>query len=193
MTTGEASDRIPLETVPCSARCRYRVVREDDAVHSWTASRHPGFCDGMGWDPPASLDDLRGHAGDVVDRWRRDREYAWSVEEADGGTYVGRIVVRRADAADVWDLGFWIHPERQRLGYGAEASARLLDFGFEQLDARRITAAAATWNTPSLRVLERIGMVRVGTNPHGLRKAGRWVEEAVYAIEREAWLSAAGS
>lgn len=190
---GESPRRIPLDTVLRSARCRYRIVREEDALHSWTASRYEGFCDGMAWEAPTSMDELQGHAADVVQRWRAGSEYAFAIETGDGGAYLGRISIRRTDAPEVWDLGFWVHPDHQWRGYGTEASARLLGFGFETLRARRMTAAAATWNTPSHRLLESLGMRRVGTNPRGFRKKGRWVEEAIYVIEREAWLSAAES
>lgn len=193
MTTEGVPDRIPLDTVLHSPRCRYRIVEEDDAVHSWSASRHPGFCDGMAWDPPASVEELRGGGEEAARRWREDRAYAWSIEAADTGAFVGRIAIGRTDEPEVWTLGFWVHPDQQRRGYATEAVTCLIGFAFERLEAKRVTAAAATWNETSLRVLERAGMQRVGTEPHGFRKQGRWVEEAVHAIDRDAWLGCKGA
>ena len=89
------------------------------------------------------------------------------------------------DEPGTWDIGFWIHPRVWRRGYATEAAARIVEFGFETLGAERIVAAAATWNEPSLRILERIGMTRTGTNPYGFEKRGRWVEEHEYEIVRD--------
>ena len=194
MTAGPQRDRIPPDTVLLSARCRYRAVREDDVEHSWTATRHPGFNDGMAWDAPACIDELRGRGEALAARWRADEEYTWSIETEPTRAFVGRIAIRRTREPEVWDIGFWIHPRQWGRGYAREAAARLLAFGFESLDAACITAAAATWNEPSWRVLDAIGMRRVRLNPQGFCKQGRWVEEAEYALDRSGWQpSGAGS
>ena len=186
MTRQPPAKRVPLDTVLHSRRCRYRFVSEDDVEHSWTATRHPGFNDGMAWDAPTHVDELRGGTEQLARRWREDTEYTWSIEVEADTAFVGRLAVRRTGEPhqDVWDLGFWIHPRQWRQGYATEAAACVLAFGFDTLGARRIEAAAATWNEPSWRVLDRIGMRRVRVNPQGLRKGGVWVAEYEYAIDR---------
>jgi ribosomal-protein-alanine N-acetyltransferase len=60
------------------------------------------------------------------------------------------------------ELGCVIHPDHWAHGYATEAAASLLRFGHETLKLRGITATCRPENTPSARVLEKIGMVRVG-------------------------------
>ncbi|MCZ6907390.1 MAG: hypothetical protein O7G28_08910 [Deltaproteobacteria bacterium] len=46
--------RRPIDTCLMTIRCLLRCVTEDDLEHVWTATRYPGFNDGMRWNPPTS-------------------------------------------------------------------------------------------------------------------------------------------
>lgn len=56
-------------------------------------------------------------------------------------------------------------PAHRRQGYATEASAALVEFAFEQLRLKRIVATTTHDNTPSVRVMEKLGM-RIARNPH---------------------------
>lgn len=61
----------------------------------------------------------------------------------------------------------------------------MVELGFSRLGAIRITAAHATWNEASGKVLQKVGMLRTGVNPRGFKKRGEWVKEYEYEIEAE--------
>ena len=46
------------EPVLTTARCRLRALHRDDSAHIWEASRHPGFTDGMLWNPPEHIEEI---------------------------------------------------------------------------------------------------------------------------------------
>jgi [ribosomal protein S5]-alanine N-acetyltransferase len=97
----------------------------------------------------------------------------WAVVERASGEVVGDAgfgVFR--ETGDV-ELGYTLRRDRWGRGYATEAAGACLDAGFARLGAARIVAVVDEENARSVRVAERIGMVRVGTvrtsgRPHAL-------------------------
>jgi RimJ/RimL family protein N-acetyltransferase len=48
------------------------------------------------------------------------------------------------------------------MGYGTEATGMLIDWAFEQPSVQAVRATIPPWNTPSIRVAEKLGMIVVG-------------------------------
>ena len=80
----------------------------------------------------------------------------------------GNIVVASAgfvgkpDADGTIELGFGTHTDYRNRGYASEAARALVDWGLAQPDVERVIAKCDPDNYPSMRVLEKIGMQRVG-------------------------------
>jgi RimJ/RimL family protein N-acetyltransferase len=89
------------------------------------------------------------------------------------------------------EIGWAVDPAHQGLGYATEAATELVRICFEDLGVRRITATAFAQNTPSLRIMERLGMRcetrGVRTTLH--RERG-WVDSTVYALLADEWRGA---
>jgi len=90
-------------------------------------------------------------------------------------------------------LGWILHRDFWKQGYGTELCAELIRFGFEELGLHRIYATCYAENYGSYRVMERNNMRR-----EALFKAYRkgrpaddkqWYDELVYAILKEEWSS----
>ena len=61
-----------------------------------------------------------------------------------------------------WELGYIFNPAFQRQGYCTEAARRIVEYGFKDLHAHRITAFCDPANPASWKVLEKIGMQKEG-------------------------------
>jgi RimJ/RimL family protein N-acetyltransferase len=95
------------------------------------------------------------------------------------------VSLQRSSPA-IASFGVGIAAEHAGRGLAAEMAARLLAFGFEELHLHRIEADVSIDNTPCIRLLERLGMVREGVARECIRAQGRWWTEAKYAkLERE--------
>jgi len=173
---------VPASEVLRTERCRLRQPTEADIEHVWSATRVDGFNEGMRWDPPQDRGALESPLRANRDDWERGTSYSFTVESLAGRVFIGRMQVRQEAAPGLWTIGFWTHPREQGKGYAVEAARAIVDFGFRRLDARVIGAAHATWNDASRKVLERIGMHYVRTNPRGFQKRGEWVEELEYEL-----------
>lgn len=163
-------------------RCRMRFPSETDIPHVWSATRYAGFNDGMLWDPPVDIDELHEPLQRNRQNWDEGTAFTWTIESKESCEFIGRVSIRREDGTDEWSIGFWIHPLMQGNGYATEVAQAVVEFGFSRLDTSLITAAHATWNEASGKVLERVGMTRVRKNPRGFKKRGKWVEEFEYEI-----------
>jgi ribosomal-protein-alanine N-acetyltransferase len=173
---------ISPDEVLLTERCRLRQPVEADIAHVWSATRVDGFNEGMRWDPPARIEELEQPLRANREDWELGTSYSFSVESRDGRVFIGRTQVRREGDPGSWTLGFWTHPDEQGKGYASEAAVAILGFAFQRLGARVVGAAHATWNDASRKVLERIGMRFVRTNPRGFQKRGAWVEEHEYEL-----------
>ena len=104
-------------------------------------------------------------------------EDAWTqVEVEDDG--------KRAQA----EIGWCLSPDHQGKGYMTEATTELVRLCFEELGVRRLVANAFADNGPSLRVMERLGMVCEGRfRAESLHRDHGWIDGITYALLRDDW------
>jgi ribosomal-protein-alanine N-acetyltransferase len=178
-------DSIPFNLTLDTPRCTLRIVSEDDVSFVWSASRFPGFTDGMKWNPPADQQELIEVNRRNLEAWRSGQAFTFTVVLKATQLPVGRIAIHAESQADVWSIGFWIHSEQWGHGLAAEAAKAVVEFGFFQLGAEVIRGAHATWNVQSKRVFEKLGLRFIGENLCGFEKNGKPVPELEYAMTKE--------
>lgn len=188
-----ATLHLPKDLTILTPRCQLRIPSEKDIPFVFSATRHPGFNDGMLWEPPATIGELQEPLRKCIQAWEQGLSYSFTIDGRHGGEFIGRISVRHTSEPGVWDLGYWTHPDQQGKGYMSEAVQSIVRFGFESLQAGRIEAAYATWNIPSKVVLEKAGLSFVKHLPEGFQKRGQWIAEDQVAVTRTAWMAANGT
>jgi [ribosomal protein S5]-alanine N-acetyltransferase len=181
---------IPQDFTIETARCRLRCPSVDDLPYVISATSYAGFNDGMQWEPPTNIDEFSEPLADHLRGWEMGELFTFTIADPVSDRLIGRIGVRRTTRVNVWNLGFWTHPEDQGQGYMTEAATAMIDFGFERLGATRIEASYALWNKASRRTLEKIGMRLVRYIPHAFQKRGRWIEANKMEITKPEWTNA---
>lgn len=179
------SQEFTIETV----RCRLRCPSVADLPHIFSATRYAGFNDGMQWEPPATIDELDEPLRENILEWEAGKTFCFTIADLTENRLLGRIGIRKTDRVDVWNLGFWIHPEHQKKGYMTESIIAVMEFGFNQLGAIQIEASYALWNKSSQRVLSKVGMKSIAYIPHAFQKRGRWIEASKTRITKPEWLN----
>jgi len=177
---------IPLDTVLETARCRLRAVSEEDIAFVWSATRVPGFNDGMRWDAPASPEELVPVTRRNLDEWRAGHDYSFTVVDRRSEAPVARVGLHALGPDGSWAIGYWVHPASWGKGYAPEAAQAAVDFAFERLGATRIVLSHATWNHQSRRVAEKLGMRLLRETPCGFMKRGEPVPELVHVLHSPA-------
>ncbi|MGA0058913.1 MAG: GNAT family N-acetyltransferase [Planctomycetota bacterium] len=88
------------------------------------------------------------------------------------------------------EIGYRLHPDHHRRGLAFEAMTRLVDFLFEEGEARRILALCDGRNEASWRLMEKLGMRREAELREHSRLGGAWCDELVYGLLRRDWAAA---
>ena len=86
------------------------------------------------------------------------------------------------------ELGWTLDPALGGHGYATEAVAELVRLCFEELGLRRVVASCFADNTPSWRLMERLGMRREQvTVRESLHRELGWVDGLGYALLADEW------
>ena len=81
--------------------------------------------------------------------------------------------------AEIW---YKLDPQHWNKGFATEAVKCIFNFGFNHLKLHRIHAGCAVKNIGSVRVLEKVGMIREGHTRQTLPLASGWSDNYEYAI-----------
>lgn len=86
------------------------------------------------------------------------------------------------------EIGYIFDPAYGRHGYATEAVAVMVEYAFDRLGVRRITAGCFAGNLASVRILEKLGMRReqhgVGDSWHA---ALGWIDGYTYGLLADEW------
>lgn len=83
----------------------------------------------------------------------------WAVFAKDDGRYVGNASIRpRPEKREDWEIGYYLAVAEWGKGLGSEMAARLVRYGFDELELAAVYATVDRENAASRRIVERIGM-----------------------------------
>jgi ribosomal-protein-alanine N-acetyltransferase len=119
-----------------------------------------------------------------MQHWQDHGFGPWAVEERAGGRFVGRCGIRRLAGTPEVELLYTYNKEFWGRGYGTEAAAASLRYGFETVGLPRIVAVADPANRGSTRVMEKVGMRFEKTAPF------QGEDSLWYALSREEYTAA---
>jgi len=187
-------DRVFEPTLPVrTQRLELRLFRPEDFADSLAYHSRPDVVRYL-YKQPRTEDDfgavVAGRAAQLGFAKEGDR-----INLAVVPTGVGRVI---GEVMLLWtseehrqgEIGFIFHPDFHGRGYATEASAPLLRMGFDGLGLHRICGRLDGRNTPSARVLEKLGMRREAHLVQNEFVKGEWTDEVVYAILRDEWEAA---
>ena len=177
------NNRIMKEVLE-TERLILRPLTPDDfeAVHSWGSN--PENTRYMAWGPNAEE-----QTREFLLRVTAGRDYAVTLK--DNARAIGSCGLYPDDGFDTGELGWIIHKDYWKRGYGTEFGGELIRYGFEDLKLRRIVAPCAAVNYGSRRVMERNGMRREATHVKAFwaRVDKEWIDNAIYAILAEEYFA----
>lgn len=105
----------------------------------------------------------------------------FAVELLETAALIGQAGLTKTQREAEVELLYALAPSNWGKGYAQEAAKACLDFGFNQINLKRIVAFAVAENTASTRVMEAIGMRFIGEDNYNSFNVVR------YEIARETW------
>ncbi len=133
-----------------------------ERVHIYGAD--PDFSKYELWGPN-TLEDTRKFVREMVEQAETHPRYKFdfAVCLKESRLLIGGCGIRcESELSRVASLGWAISPEFQNTGYATEAAKALIEYGFQKLNLYVIYATCDTRNAPSYRVMEKLGMKKVG-------------------------------
>ncbi len=120
-----------------------------------------------------------------------DRWMNVAVVVSDTGLVAGEVgLCWHSDVHRHAEVGYTFLPAHRGRGYATEAAAAMVDLAFNSLGAHRVSAQLDARNTPSGRVLQRLGMRFEGHLVENEFVKGEWTDEAIYAVLDREWRAA---
>ncbi|MBM3269473.1 MAG: GNAT family N-acetyltransferase [Candidatus Sericytochromatia bacterium] len=164
-------------------RVLLRGVRAEDARGVFAYASDPAVTEFLTWETHHALSDSQAFVAQVMaDRTRVT--LIIQVEDWVAGC-IGLTPVPRAYRTA--ELGYVLHRVFWGRGYALEAATLLCRWGFDALRLNRIEALCALPNSRSLRVLEKLGMVREGVLRAFRRFHGEFPDMALYSLLQREW------
>lgn len=151
-----------------------RRFRPTDAPAFQAYRADPDVARYQGWDTTYSLDDAESFMIAIAQtspgtpgEW-----FQFAVTSSSTGLLIGDVGLR-TDAEDSQppELGVTLSAEHQGNGYATEMAASVVAYAFETLAATAIRAITDARNQPSIRLLERLGFLRTGTEAASFKGA----------------------
>ena len=116
--------------------------------------------------------------------------FGWTIRSSTTNVFIGEIGMNLSSKKyNKAEIHYNVMLTQWGIGYGQEASRAIIKFGFEILKLHRIEAGVAVENYASLKLLEKVGMLREGRHRKILPIRGEWVDNYTYAILEEDWAS----
>lgn len=166
-----------------TARLVLRQLREDDADALFPVLSDPEVMIWWSSGPHASsaetADYVKGNASEG------QGHVCWAITAGDD-VALGWVILIDG-RPQVKEVGYILHRDQWGKGIAREAVARVIDYGFDALELRRIFADTDPENRGSIGLLERLGFQREG------RLRGEWEthigvrDSLIYGLLRDEW------
>ncbi|GAA3858209.1 GNAT family protein [Saccharothrix violaceirubra] len=111
--------------------------------------------------------------------------YQYAVE-ADG-LVVGDVGVCLHENGMQAEIGYSVARAHQRRGYATEAVHGVLGFLFEERGLHRVSAECDAHNTPSAKLLTRLGFRLEGRRPENTWTKGAWRDDLLFGLLARDW------
>lgn len=134
---------------------------------------------------PESVEETIALIAPWINENQRDKvvNFTWIIANQSAHEKIGLIGLKLSNnkyrRGEVW---YKIHPDHWNKGYATESLRRIITFGFETSNLHRIQAGCAVENVASIRVLEKVGMIKEGRGRQLLPLKSGWSDNFEFAI-----------
>ena len=148
----------------------------------------------MAWPRHEDMDATRRVLARALVGYAEGGHYEWGLIRKTDGRFLGTCGFGGVDAGrGIADIAYVLDRPYWGLGYGTEAAAAIVQFGFVQLGLRSIEAHAFPENMPSQRVMAKLGLRYRETRMVTDEETAAERPVCVWQLAREQWAEGAQS
>lgn len=165
---------------------RFAVSDAADMYRNWASSEQVAAF--LTWAPHPSAEATAELLQEWVRAYEKSDTYNWVLVLKSADMPIGNLsVVRQYDEIACAELGWCLGTAWWGQGYMPEAGTAVLQYLFETVGFRRVTAAHDIANPKSGRVMQKIGMTKEGVLRQQGFARGRIFDEVRYGILADEW------
>lgn len=117
--------------------------------------------------------------------YEENKGYRWGIQLKDDSRLIGTIGFHAYSPKHKRaEIGYELHPDYWGVGYAKESITRVMEFGFQEMDLKRIGAIVFQENIPSNRVLAGLGFKHEGLLRNYIVQGGKSFDTNVYSLIR---------
>ncbi len=160
-----------------------RRFRPSDARTLAAYRSDPAIARYQSWDAPYPLERAEAAVA-VMAAAQPDRPgwFQYAIERTADGTHIGDVGVCLHDNRRQADIGYTLAAEHHGHGYATEAVRAVVHHLLRDRGLHKVSAECDARNTPSARVLERVGFVREGLRRSHTWCKGEWTDDLLYGL-----------
>ncbi|MGG3738918.1 GNAT family N-acetyltransferase [Aeribacillus pallidus] len=164
-------------------RLLLRKITLDDVEAMFSYASNDEVTKYVTWDTHRSLADTKQYIDFVLSQYENKQIAPWGIESKETKEFIGTIdFVWWQPAHQKAEIGYVISDKYWGKGIATEASKKLIQFGFEEMDLVRIQAICFVENTASARVMEKVGMTFEGILRKAMFVKGKHRDLKMYSI-----------
>jgi ribosomal-protein-serine acetyltransferase len=124
-----------------------------------------------------------------VAAWAERRAYDFTVRTLDDpGRHIGNVSLWTTSSQNgIGEVGYWIRSDETGKGYGAEATTRVIQIGFEELRLHKVQLRIAVGNVRSERIARSLGFAFEGTLRDEVKVGDEWLDHTVWSLLEGEW------
>lgn len=172
-------------------RLKLRPFRDTDVDDIFPIVSEPEFPKHMSWAAHTEKSSALAWVQSVQKNIADDNGITWAIVH--DGKVVGAIGfdnIRRELRAwriDRAELGYWLARDLWGKGLMTEAANAVLVFAFQELGLHKVTVGCLEQNTPSRRVIEKVGFRFIGRHEDDVWRDGVWHTHLRYELTAARW------
>ena len=126
---------------------------------------------------PHKKEDLKNHIMKIIG------EASFAVMLKDG-TFIGDVVITSIKPNETGEIAYYFNPSYWKNGYAFEACKAVINFGFEHLKLKSVTAQIDELNTNSRKLVERLGF-KLESLQKNIELHGRITNKCDYILKKD--------
>lgn len=140
---------------------------------------------------------VEGYDRGVAQRFIRESVAAWADRRAydftvrtltDPGRHIGNVSLWATSPQNkIGEVGYWIRSDETGKGYGAEATMRAVQIGFEEMRLHKIQLRIAVGNVRSERIAQSLAFALEGTLRDEVKVGDEWLDHTVWSLLEGEW------
>lgn len=168
-------------------RLRPMESRDLDAYRSGVNDRTVG--DPAGYKVPLSADAAALWLQTRRERMERGEGFYFVICPLDGDEFIGTTWLHHLDRVNGnGELAIFVDADHLGAGWGTDAAAAVIDFGFGELRLERIHLSAYADNARAIRSYQKLGFVLEARLRHAAWHHGAFVDAVVMSLLRHEWI-----